>query len=43
MKRIKEWFKRHEYQLLCAAAILTLLVWFLNALFSVLSYYGVKI
>lgn len=43
MKRIKEWFKRHEYQMFCAAAILTLLVWFLNALFAVLRYYGVKI
>jgi len=43
MKRIKEWFKRHEYQLFCATAILALLVWFLNALFAVLRYYGVKI
>ena len=43
MKRIKEWFKRHEYQLFCATAILTLLVWFINALLTVLKYYGIKI
>lgn len=43
MKRIKEWFKRHEYQLFCAAVILTLLVWFMNALLSALRFYGVKI
>ena len=43
MKWIKEWFKRHEYQLFCATAILTLLVWFVNALLTVLKYYGVKI
>ena len=43
MKRIKEWFKRHEDQLFCTTAILALLVWFLNALFAVLRYYGVKI
>ncbi len=43
MKRIKGWFKRHEYQLFCATAILTVFVWFLNALLSALRFYGVKI
>lgn len=43
MKRIKEWFKRHEDQLYYATAILALLVWFLNALLSALRFYGVKI